>query len=207
MSQSDESAEQAASPLDGDAAGQAASDTPETDSGTERNAAAEAGSETDTRSATTTFTGETAEEQLDECAQLVEAISTERDDMRGVAQRVQADFENYKRRVEAQRAEQQNRAAEDVVQSLLEILDDCDLAAAHGADDVAPIANKLLSTLERQGLTRIDGTEVLFDPNLHEAVMSEEGDGDGEHTVSAIMRAGYQWRDRLLRPAMVKVRS
>ena len=93
------------------------------------------------------------------------------------------------------------------MQSLLEILDDCDLAAAHGADDVAPIANKLLSTLERQGLTKVDDTEVLFDPNLHEAVMSEEGDGDGEHTVSAVMRAGYQWRDRLLRPAMVKVRS
>ena len=170
-------------------------------------AQADGESPTDAPSATSAFAGETAEEQLDECAQLVEAISTERDDMRGLAQRVQADFENYKRRVEAQRAEQQNRAAEDVVQSLLEVLDDCDLAAAHGATDVAPIASKLLATLERQGLTRLADTEVLFDPNLHEAVMSEEGDGDGEHTVSAVMRAGYQWRDRLLRPAMVKVRS
>ena len=202
MNDRDEAAEQA--PSDGPVA-----DTPASN-GAEANGAgteSDAGSGCGSPSTSATFTGETAEEQLDECAQLVEAISTERDDMRGVAQRVQADFENYKRRVEAQRAEQQNRAAEDLVQSLLEILDDCDLAAAHGADDVAPIANKLLSTLERQGLTKVDDTEVLFDPNLHEAVMSEEGDGDGEHTVSAVMRAGYQWRDRLLRPAMVKVRS
>ena len=202
MNDRDEAAEQA--PSDGPVADNPASNDAEANgAGTESDAGPGSGSP----STSATFTGETAEEQLDECAQLVEAISTERDDMRGVAQRVQADFENYKRRVEAQRAEQQNRAAEDLVQSLLEILDDCDLAAAHGADDVAPIANKLLSTLERQGLTKVDDTEVLFDPNLHEAVMSEEGDGDGEHTVSAVMRAGYQWRDRLLRPAMVKVRS
>ena len=202
MNDRDEAAEQA--PSDGPVADNPASNDAEANgAGTE----SDAGSGSGSPSTSATFTGETAEEQLDECAQLVEAISTERDDMRGVAQRVQADFENYKRRVEAQRAEQQNRAAEDLVQSLLEILDDCDLAAAHGADDVAPIANKLLSTLERQGLTKVDDTEVLFDPNLHEAVMSEEGDGDGEHTVSAVIRAGYQWHDRLLRPAIVKVRS
>lgn len=183
MNDRDEAAEQA--PSDGPVADNPASNDAEANgAGTE----SDAGSGSGSPSTSATFTGETAEEQLDECAQLVEAISTERDDMRGVAQRVQADFENYKRRVEAQRAEQQNRAAEDLVQSLLEILDDCDLAAAHGADDVAPIANKLLSTLERQGLTKVDDTEVLFDPNLHEAVMSEEGDGDGEHTVSAVMR-------------------
>ncbi len=198
MSDRDATAEQA--PGDGQTGDNPAADEAADDNvGTEQQTAAP--------STSTIFTGETAEEQLDECAQLVEAISTERDDMRGVAQRVQADFENYKRRVDAQRIEQQNRAAEDLVQSLLEILDDCDLAAAHGATDVAPIATKLLSTLERQGLAKVDDTEVIFDPNLHEAVMSEEGDGNGEHTVSAVMRAGYQWRDRLLRPAMVKVRS
>lgn len=194
---------------DRDGAAEQAADSPASEDPEAPDAGAEGGSDPETAAqpATSAFTGETAEEQLDECAQLVEAISTERDDMRGVAQRVQADFENYKRRIEAQRAEQQNRAAEDLVGSLLEILDDCDLAAAHGATEVAPIATKLVSTLERQGLTRIADTEVVFDPNLHEAVMSEEGDGDGEHTVSAVMRAGYQWRDRLLRPAMVKVRS
>ena len=198
MSDRDATAEQA--PGDGQTGDSPAADEAADDNvGTEQQTAAP--------STSTIFTGETAEEQLDECAQLVEAISTERDDMRGVAQRVQADFENYKRRVDAQRIEQQNRAAEDLVQSLLEVLDDCDLAATHGATDVAPIASKLLSTLERQGLAKVDDTEVTFDPNLHEAVMSEEGDGNGEHTVSAVMRAGYQWRDRLLRPAMVKVRS
>jgi molecular chaperone GrpE len=126
--------------------------------------------------------------------------------MRALAQRVQADFENYKRRVDAQRAEQADRAAEEVVRSLLEVLDDCDLAASHGAEEVAPIANKLMSILERQGLSRVADTEVAFDPNVHEAVMSDGGDGD-EPTVAEVMRTGYQWRMRLLRPAMVKVRS
>lgn len=166
-----------------------------------------AGEESDeAAAAATSFAGDTAEQQLDECAQLVETISTERDEMRALAQRVQADFENYKRRVETQRSEQQDRAAEELVRSLLEVLDDCDLAASHGAEEVAPVAAKLLATLERQGLTAVTEVEVPFDPNLHEAVMSEEGD-DEEPTVAAIMRTGYQWRKRLLRPAMVKVRS
>ena len=158
------------------------------------------------RVATTSFAGDTVEQQLDECAELVETISAERDEMRSLAQRIQADFENYKRRVEAQRSEQQDRAAEDLVRSLLEVLDDCDLAASHGADDVAPIATKLLTILERQGLAPVNDVEVLFDPNLHEAVLSEEGDEE-DPMVAAIMRTGYLWRQRLLRPAMVKVRS
>lgn len=168
---------------------------------------AEGASDDDAGASTaTSFAGDTVEQQLDECAQLVEAISTERDEMRSLAQRVQAEFENYKRRVEAQRVEHQDRAAEDLVRSLLEVLDDCDLAASHGAVEVAPIASKLLTTLERQGLNSLDEVEVPFDPNLHEAVLSEEGDDD-EPTVAEIMRTGYQWRKRLLRPAMVKVRS
>lgn len=182
MNDRDEAAEQA--PSDGPVADNPASNDAEANgAGTE----SDAGSGSGSPSTSATFTGRPPKSSWTS-APSWSRRSPPSATTCGVAQRVQADFENYKRRVEAQRAEQQNRAAEDLVQSLLEILDDCDLAAAHGADDVAPIANKLLSTLERQGLTKVDDTEVLFDPNLHEAVMSEEGDGDGEHTVSAVMR-------------------
>ena len=86
------------------------------------------------------------------------------------------------------------------------MLDACDAALGHGAEDVVPIQSALYGTLERKGLTRVDQIDVAFDPEVHEAVLTEAGDG-GDPLVVEIMRTGYSWNGRVVRPAMVKVRS
>ena len=88
------------------------------------------------------------------------------------------------------------------------MLDACDAAIAHGATDVEPILASLSTTLLKQGLAKDEAVEVAFDPNQHEAVLSEPGDGtDDGPVVAEVLRAGYHWNGRVLRPAMVKVRG
>ncbi|KAA0233303.1 MAG: Protein GrpE [Acidimicrobiales bacterium] len=153
---------------------------------------------------------DSADEPADEPAAAagddITALRKERDEYLDALRRVQADFENYRKRVDKQRGEQIERAEERLVTELLPVLDACDAALAHDAQAVEPIYNSLLSTLEKQGLTRVADVDTPFDPQVHEAVAHEEGDDD-RHVVTEIMRAGYLWHNRVLRPAMVKVRG
>src|SRR5579864_1206060 len=100
----------------------------------------------------------------------VARIARERDDYLDALKRLQADFENYKKRILKQQTEHLERAAESLVEKLLPVLDTFDLARAHGGgDDVRQIATTLVTTLEREGLERIDPGGGPFDPTLHEA--------------------------------------
>jgi molecular chaperone GrpE len=121
------------------------------------------------------------------------------DDLR----RLQAEFENFRKRSVKQQTELLERAAETLVRELLPVLDIADLARAHGADD--QVGSALFDALHKEGLERLDPVGDPFDPTEHDAVMHEEGDGEPE--VIEVMRAGYKWRSRLLRPAMVKVKG
>jgi molecular chaperone GrpE len=150
------------------------------------------------------------------------ALATQRDEYLDALRRLQADFENYKKRVLKQQTEHLERAAEALVVKLLPMLDALDLAVAHAGDSpeakvLGPIASSLVDVLEKEGLERIDPLGQPFDPNQHDAVMHEpqeanggpeghEG-GGGEPQVSGVMRAGYRWKGRVLRPAMVKVKG
>ncbi len=137
-------------------------------------------------------------------------LSEERDQMRALAQQVQADFENYKKQMIRRQTEHLERANEGLVEQLLPVLDSFELAM--GALDVADenvrkgvelVFAELIAVLERAGLERIDAGGQPFDPNEHDAVLQE--DGDGEPVVSEILRTGYRLKGRVLRPAMVKV--
>ena len=142
-----------------------------------------------------------AEEQLTDD---VAAIAAERDEFRALAQRIQADFENYKKRIIKQQTEHLERANEDLVAKLLPVLDTADLAVAHGGGEaVEQVWMTLTEALAKEGLERINPKGEPFDPNRHEAVMHEAGEGGP--TVGEVMRAGYAWKGRVLRPAMVKV--
>ena len=147
-----------------------------------------------------------AEAAVVEAVEVAARIATERDEYLDLARRVQADFENYKRRVDIQRVEQRERAAETLARELLPVLDAGEAASTQGMDDAAAIYSHLLATLEKQGLARVADAGVEFDPNIHEAVMHEEGDGGGA-LVTEVLRTGYLWNGRVLRPAMVKVRG
>lgn len=148
----------------------------------------------------------------EEDAELVEAVDLatrlerERDEYLDLARRVQADFENYKRRVDAQREEQRQRAAEDLARELLPVLDAGEAAIAHGSEDASQLHSQLVTILEKVGLTRLAEAGGEFDPNLHEAVIHEEGD-ESAPVVVEVLRTGYLWNQRVLRPAMVKVRG
>lgn len=142
----------------------------------------------------------------------LETTTRQRDEYLEHVRRVQADFENYRKRIMKQQADAVESAAQSLIEELLPVLDACDGAVRHGADEVEPIYASLLGTLEKQGLERIDPVGETFDPTRHEAVMHEPADsgddaGSGEPVVVDVMRAGYAWKSRLVRPAMVKVRG
>jgi molecular chaperone GrpE len=144
--------------------------------------------------------------EVAEAVDLVTALALERDDYRDALIRMQADFENYKKRMIKQQTDHLERAAGSLVEKLLPVLDTADLALAHGGgEDVKQMSAALAGVLEREGLERIDPLGAPFDPTLHDAVALEPGEGPQE--VVEVMRAGYRWNGKVLRPAMVKVRG
>lgn len=138
----------------------------------------------------------------------LERVTAERDQYLETSRRIQAEFENYRKQVTKRETEARERANEGLIGEMLPVLDAFDGALSSGVEDVAPMRSTLLEALAKQGLERIDPAEAAFDPNLHEAVMHEEGEG-GETgpVVAEVMRAGYSWKGRVVRPAMVRVRG
>ena len=149
-----------------------------------------------------TATGEAAEVVEHDIA----ALLVERDSFRDIAQRLQADFENYRKRVATQTADEVERATGRLAEALLPMLDACEAAYLAHPAEVEPLFNLLLVELRKQGLEVLDLAGKPFDPALAEAVLHEEGDG-GDTVVVDVLRSGYQWKGRVLRPAMVKVKG
>jgi molecular chaperone GrpE len=135
----------------------------------------------------------------------LEAMTAERDQFKDMALRIQADFENYRKRVSAQQTDEIDRATGRTVESLLPVLDACEAAFSHGADGVEPIWSSLLGALQKQGLEVLDLADKPFDPTLADAVAHEPG--DGEPVVAEVLRTGYRWKNRVLRAAMVRVKG
>ena len=123
------------------------------------------------------------------------------------------DENNYRRRVERERREQADRAVVSILEDLLSVVDDFDLALTVEAGEggaayrkgVEMIHAKLQDLLRKQGVTVLEALGTDFDPNLHEAVMQESSASHRDNEVIAVLRKGYMLNDRLLRPASVKV--
>jgi molecular chaperone GrpE len=139
----------------------------------------------------------------------IESLLSERDQFKDIALRLQADFENYRRRMNAQKSEDIDRATGRVVEGLLPVLDACEAAFAHGADQVEPVWSALIGALQKQGLEALDLQDKPFDPSVAEAVAHEPGSDevfDGPVVVETL-RTGYRWKGKVLRPAMVRTRG
>ena len=128
--------------------------------------------------------------------------------------RLQADFENYKKRVEKERVADQLHASARVVENLLPVLDNFERAIASATGDdagsslhqgVQLIFRQILDELRKEGLRAIDTVGEPFDPQLHEAVSTEEHTELPHQTVIEELQRGYTLHARLLRPALVKV--
>jgi molecular chaperone GrpE len=150
-----------------------------------------------------------------------EQLSRERDEYLDALRRLQAEFDNYRKRTARQQTEMLNRATESLLERLLPILDALDLAVAHANPDeesegsgqsavLVQISTMLRDLLVREGLERIDATEVAFDPTIHDAVAhvpANEGEDSDSHLIDDVLRPGYSLKGRVLRPAMVRVRG
>ncbi|MCU1557088.1 MAG: grpE [Microbacteriaceae bacterium] len=126
----------------------------------------------------------------------------------GDLKRVQAEFANYRKRVERDREANRELNIAEVVKGLLPVLDDLALAEAHGdlADGpMAVIAQKLRASLEKFGLTMVGEKGDVFDPHLHEALVQLPSPEVTVNTVADVIAPGYRLGERLLRPAKVAV--
>jgi molecular chaperone GrpE len=143
----------------------------------------------------------------------VEALRAEAKQYRDHLQRLQAEFDNYRKRVLREQTTAVEQAARPVFRRLLEVLDDFDLALMHAQDrpdfdrflhGVELVYAKLLDTLRAEGLEQMDAQGKPFDPENHEALM-QTGDGEGDPVVADVLRPGYTLKGRVLRPAGVRV--
>lgn len=145
----------------------------------------------------------------------VDLIRAERDEYLDHLRRMQAEFDNFRKRMLRDQTVLVERATEGLVEALLPVLDAFEMAlssAATGAGSdperlrkgVELVYNELTGVLTKSGLERIEAAGKPFDPEEHEAVMHVEAD-DGETGVCDVVRTGYRLKGRVLRPAMVKV--
>jgi molecular chaperone GrpE len=125
---------------------------------------------------------------------------------RELAMRTQADFENYRKRVANQIIDEVDRATSRVAEALLPVLDATEAAYLRHPDEVGPLLNVLLVELKKAGLETMDIADKPFDPETAEAVAHEAGDG-GDIVVAEVLRSGYSWKGRTLRPAMVRTKD
>ena len=146
--------------------------------------------------------------QNDEIDQLKEQVRQEHE----MYLRALADFDNYRRRVERERASTASSGKREILLSLVDLLDSFDLALRH-IDDAPPslgeglkaIYRRLVNLLEQQGVTPIQSLGEPFNPRIAEAVDSVRSDEYPPGTVMEELQRGYRWGDELLKPARVRV--
>jgi len=143
----------------------------------------------------------------------LEALRQERDDLKDALLRRRAEFENYRRRVERDRGSAGAEAEAGILRQVLGTVDNLERAlAADGADSglregVSLTLRELRGLLDSLGVTVFPSLGESFDPALHQAILHEPAAGFEAGTVAEVCRKGYSYKDRLLRPALVKVAS
>ncbi|MFY9115360.1 MAG: nucleotide exchange factor GrpE [Dethiobacteria bacterium] len=161
-----------------------------------------------------TVSGRTEEDAAAVTTEQLEKLQREKAEMVALAQRVQADFDNYRKRMATEKEEIRAYALFDFMAAMIPILDDFDQAMKTASEEEVPgtyveglemIRKKILQLFEQQGVSEIEAQGRVFDPHYHEAVMqTDEGEGE-PNTVVDEFRKGYIMKGRILRPAVVKV--
>ena len=148
-------------------------------------------------------TTEQVVEEVVEPGQEADPVATLTSDL----QRLQAEYANYRKRVERDRAVAHESAVGAVLTELLALLDDVDRAEAHGelSGGFNAVADQLNSITSRIGLEKYGTEGEVFDPQIHEALMHDESADVAVPTASKILQPGYKYKERILRPARVAV--
>jgi molecular chaperone GrpE len=152
----------------------------------------------------------TTEDFVESDESLVEAPGQETDPVASLTadlQRLQAEYSNYRKRVDRDRALAHDMAIGAVLTELLAIVDDIDRAAEHGelTGGFKSVADQIVNTTTRIGLEKYGEVGDAFDPAIHEALMHDTSADVAVPTASKILQPGYKYKDRVLRPARVAV--
>ena len=136
-------------------------------------------------------------------AEVVDPVTALTEDL----QRLQAEFANYRKRIERDRSLASDLAISSVLFEFLAILDDLDRAESHGelSGGFKAVAEQINATMTKLGLEKYGSAPEAFDPNIHEALLHETSSEARETTVSKILQPGYKYKERILRPARVVV--
>lgn len=136
-------------------------------------------------------------------AEVIDPVTALTDDL----QRLQAEFANYRKRIERDRALASEIAISSVLLEFLPILDDLDRAQDHNelSGGFKAVAEQITATTSKLGLEKYGQAPIAFDPNIHEALLHEKSDEIKETTVTKILQPGYKYKERVLRPARVVV--
>ncbi|WP_312094997.1 nucleotide exchange factor GrpE [Aminipila sp.] len=150
-----------------------------------------------------------------ECEEIPEEKSeksaAEDEEVNGKYMRLMADFQNYKRRTEKEKSDIYAYANEKIVSELLDVIDNFERALAHGEGDegfvqgMNNIFKIFKGVLEKSGLEEIEAQGIEFDPNFHNAVMTEESSEHESGCVTEVLQKGYKLNGKVIRPSMVKV--
>jgi molecular chaperone GrpE len=152
-------------------------------------------------------------EQIESLVAERDALANERDQLRDLMMRRQADFENFRRRVERERTEFAEYAGMETVKTLLPAIDDFERAlksvpaeeSSEFGKGIELIYQRLLDALKKAGLEPIETVGQKFDPHLHHAIEMVDTPDAEDHAILGEFQRGYHFKGRLLRPAMVKV--
>lgn len=130
--------------------------------------------------------------------------------------RLQAEWDNFRKRSASERADERNRACERLVSNLLPVVDDFERAIAHAKEDpdaetlvdgITAVHSKLVGVLEKEQVSVIDPKGEAFDATRHQAVSKKEDDSIPDETVTEVFQKGYAMGGKILRPAMVVISS
>jgi molecular chaperone GrpE len=146
-------------------------------------------------------------------ADAIQKLQAEKQELMDTLVRRQADFENYRKRVEKERHQERHRGVEVLIERLLPVLDAFDRALADQEQSANVeylkgfelIRRQLIDALAKQGLTRMESVGKEFNPHFHHAIEQVETPDHAEGTVTGELQPGYMFHDKVLRPAMVRV--
>jgi molecular chaperone GrpE len=176
-------------------------------------AKAEAGEAAETANASGEETGQEAEEKGGAVSEQLQKLLAEKQELMNTLVRRQADFENFRKRIEKERAQDRQRAIELLIEHLLPVLDAFDRALAESSDTAyieyrkgfEMIRRQLWETLAKQGLVRIDAMDQEFNPHFHHAIERVETTQHADGIIIGELQPGYIFHGRVVRPAMVRV--
>ncbi len=163
---------------------------------------------------------ETIEESKEEVNELeklklkLEKAESSSKDYLDKLQRSMAEFDNFRKRTNVEKASMYENGARDTIEKLLPILDNFERAILSTLEEdknsamfkgIDMIFNQMVETFKNMGVEEVAGVGETFDPNIHNAVLHIDDDSFGENVVAEVMQKGYKYKDKIIRPSMVKV--